>query len=177
MSFCSVYSTVRSFRGLRSIKQLGFSEFSFPGATHNRLIHSVGVCHVATTIFDRIFENYDFSNSAYRRLKRCTQLAALLHDVGHGPLSHTTEEVMPHLSELTVGAYEKRRTDISLPDSVTNLDRKANHEDYTIKLITDSELTGILNSEGELTAFHVACLIDQTLAAPDDFFVVGGCEL
>ena len=163
------------FQRLRSIKQLGFSEFSFPGATHNRLIHSVGVSHIAGKIFNRIFENYDFPNSeAYRRLKRCTQLAALLHDIGHGPLSHTTEEVMPHLSELNVKAYDKRRTDIKLSKQATNVDRKANHEDYTIKLVTDSDLTNILDAEGTMSARHVACLIDKTLASPDDFFVVDG---
>jgi uncharacterized protein len=43
------------FQRLRAIKQLGFSEFSFPGATHNRYIHSIGVGHLAGLTFDSIF--------------------------------------------------------------------------------------------------------------------------
>jgi HD superfamily phosphohydrolase len=44
------------FQRLREIKQLGFSEFSFPGATHNRFLHSIGVSHIAGKIFDNIFK-------------------------------------------------------------------------------------------------------------------------
>ena len=43
------------FQRLRNIKQLGFSEYSFPGATHTRYIHSIGVIHVASKAFDGIF--------------------------------------------------------------------------------------------------------------------------
>ena len=39
------------FQRLRQIKQLGFSEFSFPGATHNRFLHSIGVNHVSALVF------------------------------------------------------------------------------------------------------------------------------
>jgi HD superfamily phosphohydrolase len=50
-----------AFQRLRSIKQLGFAEFSFPGATHNRFLHSLGACHLSGLAFDRIFKNYQFS--------------------------------------------------------------------------------------------------------------------
>ena len=46
----------KAYQRLRAIKQLGFSEFSFPGATHNRYLHSIGVCHLSGTIFDNVFE-------------------------------------------------------------------------------------------------------------------------
>src|SRR3954452_6732410 len=89
------------FQRLRAIKQLGFSEFSFPGATHNRYLHSLGVCHLSGRAFDSIFKKFEFSNDALRkRLRQTVRLAALLHDIGHGPLSHTTEDVMPKLKEL-----------------------------------------------------------------------------
>src|SRR3954454_16743036 len=45
----------RYFQRLRQIKQLGFAEFSFPSATHNRYIHSLGAMHTATLAFDTIF--------------------------------------------------------------------------------------------------------------------------
>ena len=44
-----------AYQRLRAIKQLGFSELSFPGATHNRYLHSLGVCHLSGVAFDSIF--------------------------------------------------------------------------------------------------------------------------
>lgn len=157
------------FQRLRSIKQLGFSEFSFPGATHNRYIHSIGVCHLAGHAFDSIFKKFKFSNEDVRdRFRQVLRLAALLHDSGHGPLSHTTEEVMPKLSDLKVDVYKKSNG--HHPE-----DRQANHEDYTIKFITDSVLTEKLsNNPYGITAYHVACLIDKSLVDEDDFFVDQG---
>lgn len=168
----------RAFQRLRQIKQLGFAEFSFPGATHNRFLHSLGASHLAGRAFDQIFSEYKFSKPKVReRLRQCLRLASLLHDVGHGPLSHTTEEVMPKLAELKVGAYENLRTDISVPKSISNPKRQANHEDYTIKFITDSSLTEILKNQfKDFSPFHIACLIDKTLQAPDDFFVDEGID-
>ena len=157
------------YQRLRSIKQLGFSEFSFPGATHNRFLHSLGVSHLAGLAFESIFGEYKFPSEEKRRdLKQATRLAALLHDIGHGPLSHTTEEVMPQLSELDVKIYGKK-------GQSAEFDRQANHEDYTIKFITDSELTGVLEKQFPmLSPLHVACLVDKTLDCPDDFFKVNG---
>ena len=51
-----------AFQRLRNIKQLGFGEFSFPGAVHNRYIHSVGASHLAGTVFSNIFKGYPFKN-------------------------------------------------------------------------------------------------------------------
>lgn len=162
------------FQRLRAIKQLGFSEFSFPGATHNRMIHSIGVSHLAGRIFQQVFRKFDFPNtSTYQRLLQTLKLAALLHDVGHGPLSHSTEEVMPLARVLNIKAYKNKRTDMVLSERHFNPDRQANHEDYTIKFITDSTLTAVLRQTcRDIEPLHIACLIDKTLACPDDFFKV-----
>lgn len=82
------------FQRLRRIRQLGVSEFVFPSATHTRFAHSIGVFHVARQLIDVI----------RRELKRdkvtpeegridVAAIAALLHDLGHGPFSHTFESV------------------------------------------------------------------------------------
>lgn len=157
----------RAYQRLRSIKQLGFSEFSFPGATHNRFLHSIGVAHLAGLAFDSIFRDWKFSNEEVReKFRAVLRLGALLHDIGHGPLSHTTEEVMPRLSEL----------DLKTAPS-GGADRQANHEDYTIKFVTDSSLTEtLLKHFPQLSPMHVACLIDKTLPCPDDFFRDGGLD-
>ncbi|MGI5865867.1 MAG: phosphohydrolase, partial [Myxococcales bacterium] len=45
----------RFFQRLRNIRQLGFGELAFPGATHTRFAHSLGAMHVATRLFDAVF--------------------------------------------------------------------------------------------------------------------------
>lgn len=159
----------RAFQRLRLIKQLGFSEFSFPGATHSRYIHSLGVCHVAGLAFDAIFKNYKFSSESTRaRFRQVLRLAAMLHDIGHGPLSHASEEVMPPLSTLKIDAYKTRKP----PKLVSE---KASHEDYTIKFLTDSHLTDILMSQfSDISPYHIASLIDRQLVVKDDFFIDNG---
>lgn len=164
-----------AYQRLRSIKQLGFSEFSFPGATHNRYLHSLGVCHLAGKAFDSIFKGYQFEKPENRwRLRQVLRLGALLHDIGHGPLSHATEEVMPALSELKIGVYAHKKA----LNPVSPKRTQADHEDYTIKFITDSQLTEVLQrSFQDISPTHVACLVDKELACPDDFFIDNGVDL
>jgi len=153
-----------AFQRLRSIKQLGFGEFSFPGATHNRYLHSLGVGHLAGLMFDSIFQGYPFERMEQKwRLRQCTVLAALLHDIGHGPLSHTTEEVMPMLADLNIPCYKGREN------------RQATHEDYTIKFVTDSDLSNEIRRQFvDIDPIHIASLIDRKIPAEDDFFIVDG---
>lgn len=167
-----------AFQRLRQIKQLGFSEFSFPGATHNRYLHSIGAAHIAGLIFDNVFKKYKFSSEKVRsRFRQTLRLAVLLHDIGHGPLSHASEEVMPQLPELKVGVYKNFRKDIQLTSENISIDRQANHEDYTIKFITDSSLTQVLRSEfPDISPLHIASLIDKRLDCGDDFFVDNGID-
>lgn len=115
------------FQRLRNIKQLGFSEYVFPGATHTRYLHSIGVMNVATLVFNSLFK--DQSSKDILRLKESLRLGCLLHDIGHAPLSHSTESVMPMVSAL------------KLPKQFVKGERQASHEDYTIKSITDSSFT------------------------------------
>jgi HD superfamily phosphohydrolase len=153
---------------LRNIKQMGFAEFSFPGATHNRYCHSLGAMHLAGQAFDQIFQGYPFSSKEVKwRLRQTVRLASLLHDVGHGPLSHTTEEVMPPVADLKIKIYPKEEPA-----------RRANHEDYTIKIVTDSSLSPIIKDNfSDLKPQHVARLIDKHLIDDDDFFKDKGVNL
>lgn len=152
----------RYFQRLRQIKQLGFAEFSFPAATHNRYIHSLGAMKTASIAYGTIFKLLPSETfSKYRALVR---LAALLHDVGHGPLSHTTEFAMPDVRELKVPGAP-------LPK---NKSRKATHEDYTLKIILDSGLTPILEKAGAPFGFkpvHIAGLIEPHMTIDDDSFI------
>jgi len=77
---------------LRNIKQLSTVDLVFPGATHNRFVHSVGVCYLAGRVFDTLFYNHsDPPVPLNGTVKLALELAALFHDVGHGPGSHVFE--------------------------------------------------------------------------------------
>ena len=79
------------FQRLRRTKQLGVSEFVFPSATHTRFAHSIGVFHTARSLI-RIIER-ELGDGADTRREEVALIAALLHDLGHGPFSHTFEGV------------------------------------------------------------------------------------
>ncbi len=85
----------RPFQRLRRIKQLGFSELVYPGATHSRFAHSVGVFETARRLAKVIEE---LQGDGYDRLRAFEAIAAaLVHDLGHGPFSHAFEEVFEAL--------------------------------------------------------------------------------
>ncbi|MFG6099292.1 HD domain-containing protein [Leptothoe sp. ISB3NOV94-8A] len=77
------------FQRLRRIRQLGPASLTFHGAESSRFTHSLGVMAIARRAFDRLAAIYP-ELMVHRAAVLC---AALLHDVGHGPFSHTTEEV------------------------------------------------------------------------------------
>ncbi|OLP19121.1 phosphohydrolase [Leptolyngbya sp. 'hensonii'] len=77
------------FQRLRRIRQLGPASLTFHGAESSRFTHSVGVLAVARRAFDRLAKRYP-QLQIYRPVVLC---AALLHDLGHGPFSHTSEEI------------------------------------------------------------------------------------
>jgi HD superfamily phosphohydrolase len=142
------------FQRLRGIKQLGFSEYAFPGATHSRFLHSIGVMHIGEKVFNKLFQR-SLNNPYIERMKYTFKMACLLHDIGHAPLSHSTEIVMPSLKKL------------NLPQDVLKEWKKkpeeqASHEDYTVKSILDSPLTlafSDLNSKFGIETKSIADLI------------------
>src|SRR6516225_5324119 len=70
---------------LRRIKQLGFSEFVYPGATHTRLSHVLGAMQMARRMLDVLQRNNAFGEvENFEPQRSATLAAALLHDVGHG---------------------------------------------------------------------------------------------
>ncbi|HIK55509.1 MAG TPA: HD domain-containing protein [Synechococcales cyanobacterium M55_K2018_004] len=78
-----------AFQRLRRIRQLGPASLTFHGAESSRFTHSLGVMAIARRAFDRIAKRYP-QLIPHRATVLC---AALLHDIGHGPFSHTCEEI------------------------------------------------------------------------------------
>ena len=84
-----------AFQRLRRIKQLGAASLLFHGAESSRFTHSIGVFCIARKIYERLIEN----KSSFCESKFVLYGASLLHDLGHGPLSHTSEVIFDHNHE------------------------------------------------------------------------------
>ena len=89
------------FQRLRRIRQLAMAHLVYPGAVHSRLEHTLGVVHVAGLMARRLVEDQEAT--------RIIRLAALLHDIGHGPFSHPSEEVLAELAA-AAGREQKGET-------------------------------------------------------------------
>lgn len=93
----------RSFERLRYIKQLAFADYEYPCAVHTRYQHSLGVCKCVTDMYNAVIKNCpEFYREGDLELLR---MMALVHDLGHSPFSHASEE----LSDIS---HEERLTDI-----------------------------------------------------------------
>lgn len=122
------------FQRLRHVKQLGFGEYVFPGAVHHRYLHSIGAMHLAGEVCARAlsFAPSSVSPAAKARVIQRARLAALLHDIGHPPLSHAAESLLPTRGEL-------------LGPSVSEPDERASHEDISELVLTASPLADTLD--------------------------------
>jgi HD superfamily phosphohydrolase len=82
------------FQRLRRIRQLGVSEFVFPNATHTRFAHSIGVFHTARKLIEIIRREVPGIGQEFDPKRAdVAVIAALLHDLGHGPFSHAFENL------------------------------------------------------------------------------------
>lgn len=127
----------REFQRLRHIKQLGLSPFTYPGAEHTRFGHSLGVVHLTKRFLDKIITLRDVDKKYIEELmdyRMLVLVAALLHDIGHGPFSHALEKTT-----------------------------KVKHEKWTIEIIVgDTEVNNILEGFKKGFAKEVADVIRRT---------------
>lgn len=171
------------FQRLRRIQQTAFIKYVFPGATHTRFVHALGVMHMAGVLLNSLVSNQERILEALQQsldslpltvqkshsmtelhhgslsqtreaiswlrnseVAQILRLAALLHDVGHAPFSHSLERFMPtwiELSEATKqlplpnylrDAFEKKisRQKSKHPNA---LETKIRHEIYTLMIV------------------------------------------
>lgn len=123
----------KEFQRLRNIKQLGLTYLAFPTTEHSRFMHSVGVYYLVTQLLDVLEAKTGQAFEVKERL--ALQIACLLHDLGHGPFSHTSEEFFGF-----------------------------NHEDYTIKIIEDkdTQVNQVLTNYDESIIEEVVSFIKKT---------------
>lgn len=140
---------------LHDLKQNGLAYLVYPGAVSTRFTHAIGTMHLASQMAYQLLESMergwltelfpDYSQaSELPTIVQLVRLAGLLHDVGHGPFSHTTETVMQaslsryHPQELK-GALHEWKIDEG------DLDRFPAHEYFSKRLITDGAVGQFLD--------------------------------
>ena len=159
----------RAVQRLRHIKQLGFAEQAFPGATHTRFAHALGAMEMASRLFDAICPIGGALPPEVRlRFRQIVRLALLLHDVGHPPVSHAGEAAMPVRADLALPCFTPEENA-----------RRATHEDYTLKLLLDSPLRAVIDehfSAGGIRPEAIAHLMCGRFPEMSASFVVGGVD-
>lgn len=81
------------FQRLRHIRQLGLADLVYPGANHTRFQHALGAMHLMRRVLEGFRgKGIEISDREFVS----AQIAVLLHDIGHGPFSHTLEETLLH---------------------------------------------------------------------------------
>ncbi|RFU70870.1 HD domain-containing protein [Peribacillus saganii] len=132
----------KEFQRLRRIKQLGTTYLTFHGAEHSRLNHSLGVYEIVRRIIDDVFKGRPEWDEGERLLSLC---AALLHDLGHGPFSHSFEKVFDldheHFTrEIVVGNTEVntvlKRVGEDFPKKVADVIAKTYQNKLVVSLIS-----------------------------------------
>ncbi|WP_456469026.1 HD domain-containing protein [Archaeoglobus sp.] len=136
------------FQRLRRVKQLGFASLVYPGANHTRFEHSLGVMHIARMLKERLELDDD------------VLAAALLHDIGHAPFSHSSERLLEkyagfrheNISRVIKGELKDVMNDLGFSiseieamvagkkRSIVNGEIDADRMDY---LVRDSHYTGV----------------------------------
>ncbi|MBP7843438.1 MAG: HD domain-containing protein [Proteobacteria bacterium] len=171
------------FQRLRRIKQTAFLNLIFPGATHDRFSHSIGAMHMSSKIFDPLADEFIASYgpralqpSQRDYFRRLVRRAALLHDIGHGPFSHSLEGV----SAAGKPIYPTRQAlfDSGLiphhwiaprgPAATKGwMQKAAQHEDFSVAIIAmiseqnNGQLGGLLAQD------IVALMTDWVLPSPE----------
>jgi len=86
---------------LRRVHQTSFAYLTYPSAVHTRFEHSLGCLHLAAKFVDALRErDSEAKTLVTEEVERNVRAAALLHDVGHGPFSHCSEEIYSHLPQM-----------------------------------------------------------------------------
>ncbi|HUE13062.1 MAG TPA: HD domain-containing protein [Planctomycetaceae bacterium] len=145
-----------AFQRLRRIRQLAWTDQVYPGAMHTRFEHSLGVMHVASTLYDAIVERskevleseLTYNADGLRKDRILVRLTALLHDVGHCPFSHAGEALFPFLEDG---------------------DTRYRHEHYSAAIIRSHLRAAIenhpLNQNYRINADEIAALLENSASA------------
>lgn len=160
------------FQRLRRIKQLGLSHLVYPGALHTRFQHSLGALHLMQNAISVLRAK---GNEINKLEAQAVLIAILLHDMGHGPYSHTLEhsiaenishEKLSYLFLKLMNQHFDQKLELALRIFAGNYEKKFLHElvssqldmDRIDYLKRDSFFTGV--SEGAINADRLIAMLD-----------------
>ncbi|MEL6104884.1 MAG: HD domain-containing protein [Planctomycetota bacterium] len=137
-------------RRLAGISQLGMVSLVYPGATHSRLEHTLGVYHKALRFISRIRSLETVASWLDEPMTDAFVLAALLHDVGHWPFCHPIEDMQ--------------------------LEGLAEHESRVAEVVQNSELEGLIANDWRCDVADVLSLLDgETANRSPGWGFLGSC--
>ncbi|MDD3888843.1 MAG: HD domain-containing protein [Syntrophomonadaceae bacterium] len=154
------------FQRLRHIKQLGFSSYTYPGAEHTRFAHSLGVAHLTRRFIDKISSNKvtgdGLSVEELTDNRLLVSVAALLHDIGHGPFSHALEGITGIKHEKWTIKIIKGNTCVNKiirhynisPDEVAEIIQRTHKSSALVKILSsqlDADRTDYLLRDSVMT--------------------------
>lgn len=133
---------------LRFIKQLGLKAYSgrFPSANHTRYEHSIGTMHLSRQLCEQLRKNTEDLDLKGSIKEYCPtiEIAALLHDVGHGPFSHVLDEILRHFGK----SHEKMTVEIVenlLAEDIESLDTSISVKDVCSIILGKNSKHAYLN--------------------------------
>lgn len=185
---------IPAFTRLHDIKQMSMAFLVFPGAVATRFTHSVGTMHLASRMAYQLLQHLDgnYYEELFPGVKKPTdllgiietvRLAALLHDVGHGPYSHATEEVMREcLQRAHPVEYREAKRFFHAHD-----EDFAVHEYFSYRIVKSPEVSALIRREelreggsGEaipVSAENVAAVIAKHEKPAKDFCTDAGISV
>ena len=128
-----------AFQRLKSVSQLGFVSWVYPGATHNRFEHSLGVYRLALMFVRRLNSDERFRSTVTHKDVELLLVSALLHDIAHWPFCHPIE-------------------DICLP-------KIPQHESLAIAQLQTQEISNALKEDWDLTPDSVHALLTKDVSS------------
>lgn len=129
------------FRRLRGISQLGLVSLVYPGATHNRFEHSLGVFRNALLFVNQLSQFPAFSDAVTERQVTTLIVASLLHDIGHWPFCHPIEDM-----------------NLDVPD----------HESVAASYISEGEIAELLRTDWDVEPQDVLNMIAKNSKTPTE---------
>lgn len=167
------------FQRLRRIKQTSLTHYVYPGALHTRFHHAIGALHLTTQAIDVLCDkDVDITPEESEAL----QIAVLLHDIGHGPFSHTLEHTLinVHHEDLSLLFMQQlneifnRKLDLAMQIFLDQHPKKFLHQLVSGQL--DMDRMDYLNRDSFFTGVHEGVIgydrIIKMLAVKDGELVV-----
>ena len=156
------------FRRLHFIRQNALANFVFPGATHTRFSHSIGVLFIVEKMVQRLKTLPKWKIDITPFDHQIIRLAALLHDVGHYPLSHTIEECFKQYDEFYLDKPNKAKKQLEKEEGSTK-EEEAVRNDFIKRMssadVKIKDFLGDLIKEGKYDSRFHHELIAKTLVS------------